>query len=192
MTSKADVAIAYARAQLGKPYRFGATGPDAFDCSGLTMMAYKAAGIDMPHASAAQGMKAAKVTYQLASPGDLVFFGDPAHHVALYLGGAMMIAAPHTGDVVKIQPVYQAATWYGRIPGMFSGHLDDVAKLPGEVVGAVGDAADATATLIRTVTDVKSLLTDKSMWQRLVFVGWGLGAVVVGGLLLVTSKNLGG
>jgi cell wall-associated NlpC family hydrolase len=103
----AATAIAYARAQLGKPYRYAAAGPDSFDCSGLTMRAWGAAGVSMPHYSGAQYSMFPKVPLGSMLPGDLVFWGPGgSEHVGLYIGGGQMIAAPSTGDVVKIQAVW--------------------------------------------------------------------------------------
>jgi cell wall-associated NlpC family hydrolase len=103
----ASAAIAYARAQLGKPYCYAGVGPACFDCSGLTMRAWGAAGVSMPHYSGAQYSKFPHVPLNAMQPGDLVFWGlGGSDHVGLYIGGGQMIAAPHTGDVVKIQAVY--------------------------------------------------------------------------------------
>jgi cell wall-associated NlpC family hydrolase len=104
--------IAAARTKLGDPYLWGGTGPDAYDCSGLTQFAYGAAGVALPRVAADQWRVGARVDLSALLPGDLLFWAtDPAnpasiHHVAIYLGAGMMIAAPHTGDVVKIEPVY--------------------------------------------------------------------------------------
>lgn len=103
-TGKAAAAIRFAYAQLGKPYRWGAAGPGSYDCSGLTMSAWAAAGVALPHSSRAQFAAFPHVTTGALQPGDLVFFGSPIHHVGIYIGGGNMIAAPHTGDVVKISP----------------------------------------------------------------------------------------
>ncbi len=95
----AVVKVAYA--QLGKPYRYGAAGPDMFDCSGLTMYCYAQVGIYIPHSSYAQVNCGPRVAYQDLQPGDLVFFHG-AGHVGMYIGGGQFIHAPHTGDVVRI------------------------------------------------------------------------------------------
>ena len=103
----ADGAIAYARAQVGKPYCYAGAGPSCFDCSGLTMRAWGAAGVSMPHYSGAQYAMFPHVPLNAMQPGDLVFWGPGgSEHVGLYIGGGQMIAAPHTGDVVKVQAVY--------------------------------------------------------------------------------------
>ena len=105
-------AIAAARTKLGDPYLWGGTGPDAYDCSGLTQFAYGQAGVILPRVAADQYNVGQHVGLAELEPGDLLFWAtdvtDPAtiHHVAMYVGAGMMIAAPHTGDVVKIEPVY--------------------------------------------------------------------------------------
>jgi cell wall-associated NlpC family hydrolase len=99
---KAAIAINYARQQLGKPYKYAATGPNSFDCSGLTMRAWGAAGVSMPHFSGAQANMFPQVPLNALQPGDLVF--RPGH-IGLYIGNGMMIHAPQTGDVVKISPI---------------------------------------------------------------------------------------
>lgn len=105
-------ALAFARAQLGKPYVWGATGPATYDCSGLTGAAWAAAGVRLPRTASEQWYAGPHVSLGDLQPGDLLFWAtdpaDPAsiHHVALYAGGGLMVAAPHTGDVVKLQAVY--------------------------------------------------------------------------------------
>lgn len=100
----AGAAIEFARAQLGKPYRYAAGGPDAYDCSGLTKAAYAAAGLSLPHYSGAQYAMFPKVPLDQLQPGDLVFRGPGgSQHVALYIGNGLVIDAPQTGDVVRIR-----------------------------------------------------------------------------------------
>ncbi|WP_328915611.1 MULTISPECIES: C40 family peptidase [unclassified Streptomyces] len=104
-SSVADQAIAFARNQLGKPYVWGATGPDSFDCSGLTQAAYKAAGIELPRTTYDQVDVGTRVSESDLRPGDLIFFYSDVSHVGLYIGDGQMIHAPHTGTVVKIAPI---------------------------------------------------------------------------------------
>jgi cell wall-associated NlpC family hydrolase len=102
-SGQASSAVQFAYAQLGKPYVYGGAGPSSFDCSGLTMRAWGAAGVSLPHNAAAQQSMTSPVSLSAMEPGDLVFFGRPAYHVGIYIGGGRMIAAPHTGTVVQIQ-----------------------------------------------------------------------------------------
>ncbi len=102
-SGRASVAVAWAYKQLGKPYVWAAAGPNAFDCSGLTMYVWGKAGVYLPHSSQAQFSSGPHVSIGDLRPGDLTFYGNPIHHVAIYVGGGKMIVAPHTGDVVKLQ-----------------------------------------------------------------------------------------
>jgi peptidoglycan DL-endopeptidase CwlO len=112
-SAKASIAISYAQAQLGKPYCYAGVGPDCFDCSGLTMMAWGAAGVSMPHGSTEQYNMFPHVPLSQAQPGDLIVWDG---HVGLYIGGGMMIHAPHTGTVVQVAPVY-GTPWGAARPG---------------------------------------------------------------------------
>lgn len=101
VSGRAAVAVAAARAQLGKPYVWAADGPGSFDCSGLTMYAWGQAGVSLPHSSGMQINSGTRVSRSELKPGDLVFYGSPIHHVAMYVGGGQVIHAPQSGDVVK-------------------------------------------------------------------------------------------
>jgi hypothetical protein len=109
----ARAAVRWALAQLGDPYRWGATGPAMFDCSGLTSSAYRAAGVGIPRVSRAQWGAGPHVAVDRLLPGDLVFYadnpGDPAsiHHVGMYIGNGLMVHAPHTGDVVRVASIWR-------------------------------------------------------------------------------------
>ncbi|MBK5286865.1 MAG: C40 family peptidase [Acidimicrobiia bacterium] len=116
MSPGAATAVAFARAQLGKPYVFATSGPNTFDCSGLTMAAWAAAGVRMPHYSGSQATMFARVSYAQLQPGDIVAFYGDLHHVGLYIGGGMMIHAPQTGDVVKIAPAWRDTFQWGVRP----------------------------------------------------------------------------
>lgn len=102
-TGAASVAVHTALAQLGKPYVWGAAGPNSFDCSGLTMYAWGAAGVSLPHSAAAQYDALPHVSQSDLRPGDLVFFGSYIHHVGMYIGKGVMVAAPSSGRVVQVQ-----------------------------------------------------------------------------------------
>ena len=113
--SRADDVIAAAQAELGKPYVFGDEGPDTFDCSGLMQWVFAKVGVVLPRTAAEQQNWATRVSSPL--PGDMAFFGDPAYHVGLYIGGGKMIAAPQPGATVRIEDVGTPTSW-GRVPGL--------------------------------------------------------------------------
>lgn len=100
--SPAEIAVATARAQIGKPYRWGATGPSSFDCSGLTRYAWAAAGVGLPRSSRAQIGALRSVPVDELVPGDLVY--RPGH-IGLYIGDGMMVHAPQSGRNVEIAPL---------------------------------------------------------------------------------------
>jgi cell wall-associated NlpC family hydrolase len=116
----ASAAVAFARAQLGRPYVWGGAGPETYDCSGLTMRSWQRAGVELPHFAADQYARSTPLTYSRLRPGDLVFWshdGTPQdiYHVALYLGDDQMIEAPRTGDVVKV-----ASLWIMGTPNFYA------------------------------------------------------------------------
>ncbi|HZF90924.1 C40 family peptidase [Streptomyces sp.] len=104
--AKAGKAIAFARAQIGKPYVWGATGPGSYDCSGLTQAAWKAAGVTLPRTTYDQVASGTTVSLAAAQPGDLVFFYDDVTHVGVYIGNGMMIHAPKPGAYVREESIY--------------------------------------------------------------------------------------
>lgn len=98
--------VSIAKRYLGARYVWGAEGPDTFDCSGFTKYVYMQVGVSLPRVSRAQINAGQRVSRGDLQPGDLVFFGNPIHHVGIYVGGGEMIHSPRTGDVVKISPLY--------------------------------------------------------------------------------------
>ncbi|MCU1595484.1 MAG: hypothetical protein JWO12_2876 [Frankiales bacterium] len=116
----AQVAVSAARDQLGKPYEYGAAGPNSFDCSGLTMYAYSQAGISIPHHAADQYNQGRHVARSDLQPGDLVFF-DNLGHVGIYVGSGQFIHAPHSGTDVQ----------YGSMAGYWEQHYDGAVRLAG-------------------------------------------------------------
>jgi peptidoglycan DL-endopeptidase CwlO len=104
-SSGAGAAVAEAKRQLGKPYKFGAVGPDSFDCSGLTQWAWVKGGVSMDHYTGSQYHSFPQVPLDQLQPGDLVFFRADLGHMGMYIGGGQFIHAPQTGDVVKISPL---------------------------------------------------------------------------------------
>ena len=103
----APAAVAFAESQVGKPYCFGGAGPTCYDCSGLTMRAWQVGGVTLPHFSGGQYLMFPAVSMNQLRPGDLVFPADPNQHVALYVGGGMIVHATHTGDVIRQVPINQ-------------------------------------------------------------------------------------
>jgi peptidoglycan DL-endopeptidase CwlO len=116
----AGAAIAFARAQLGEPYRYGASGPSSWDCSGLTMRAWEAGGKALAHYSVAQYEDATPISIGDLQPGDLLFWSDGGpssiYHVALYVGDGMMIHAPRPGRSVEEVSMYYwiTPTYFAR------------------------------------------------------------------------------
>jgi cell wall-associated NlpC family hydrolase len=93
--------------QRGKPYIWAAAGPDSFDCSGLVLYSYAQAGMPgLPHSSQIQSTMGVAVSRADLEPGDLVFFGDPVHHVGIYVGDGLMVNAPNFGEDVKVEPLF--------------------------------------------------------------------------------------
>ncbi|WP_428833211.1 C40 family peptidase [Micromonospora coerulea] len=116
VSSAAQTAIRVACQQVGDPYVWGATGPNSFDCSGLTQYAYKAAGIYLTHFTGAQWNEGRSVSRSEARPGDLVFFFSDLHHMGLYLGDGLMVHAPRTGKPVQVTPIsYMPLAGFRRV-----------------------------------------------------------------------------
>ncbi|MFK4101436.1 NlpC/P60 family protein [Streptomyces sp. NPDC019531] len=103
--SRAAAAVSYAYAKLGSPYVWGATGPDAFDCSGLIQAAYRSAGISLPRTTYAQIDAGQRVSRSELLPGDLVFFYSGISHVGLYVGNGRMVHAPNPSAPVRVAPI---------------------------------------------------------------------------------------
>ncbi|ARP74305.1 hypothetical protein LK07_21355 [Streptomyces pluripotens] len=103
--ARAAAAISYAYAKLGSPYVWGATGPNAFDCSGLVQAAYRSAGVSLPRTTYAQINAGRRVSRSELQPGDLVFFYSGISHVGLYIGNGQMIHAPNPSAPVRLAPI---------------------------------------------------------------------------------------
>jgi len=146
--SKADDVITWAQTELGKPYIFADEGPNSFDCSGLMQFIFAKVGITLPRTAAQQ--QAALPRVETPRPGDLVFWGEPAHHVALYIGNGKIIQAPHKGAVVSVADVWGTPAGYGRVSGVGSAAAVGVGALTGAastvsgwVSGLLGSARNA-------------------------------------------------
>jgi cell wall-associated NlpC family hydrolase len=103
--AKAQAAVKFALAQVGKPYVFGAAGPGSFDCSGLTLAAWHKGGVSLPHSAADQYNYGHHVSTDALEPGDLLFFYQPIGHVTIYIGDGLMVSAPTEGEPVQVVSV---------------------------------------------------------------------------------------
>jgi len=106
VSGRAAAAVRYAMAQVGDSYVYGAAGPNAFDCSGLTMMAWAQAGIGLPHSSSAQYGSGPHVAASDLRPGDLVFYYSPISHVGMYIGNGLIVHAANPGAGVRVADLY--------------------------------------------------------------------------------------
>jgi len=107
-------AVAFAKAQIGEPYQYGAAGPNSWDCSGLTMVAWQQAGVSLPHSSRSQYSATRRISRSQLAPGDLIFYYSPISHVSIYVGNGMRVTATHTGSTVKLQSIGDSVVGYGR------------------------------------------------------------------------------
>ena len=162
--TKVDDLIGVAGSEIGKPYVYGDAGPSSFDCSGLITYAFAQVGINLPHNAADQQRATTRVTSPL--PGDLVFFGDPAYHVGLYIGGGHMISAPAPGQRVHVVAV-GTPTNYGRVSGL------GTALAP-----VLSNVAAGTSTAVGTATGW--LGSARYVVVEALFVGLGLALVGFG------------
>lgn len=145
--STTAVALTWAFSELGKPYVWGATGPGAFDCSGLTQYVWHAAGVDIPRVAADQDAWTVPVPLSQLLPGDLVFFGTTdIHHVGIYIGDGLMINAPHTGDVVRV-----SSMWWSDLAGFGRVHAPGTPVPPHGMPSPVQPAPTAIVPTARPV-----------------------------------------
>jgi cell wall-associated NlpC family hydrolase len=105
-SGRAGAAVQYALDQVGDAYVYGASGPSAFDCSGLTMMAWAQAGVGLPHSSSGQMSSGAPVSSGSLQPGDLVFYYSPVSHVGIYIGNGQIVHAANPSTGVEVAPVF--------------------------------------------------------------------------------------
>ena len=199
----ADKVLNAAASVIGTPYSWGGgndtgatkgidqgAGTVGFDCSGLVQFAYHQAGLNLDGTAA--DMQRHTTLTSSPKPGDLVFYGDPAHHVAIYAGAGKQIAAPHTGDVIKVQDVYGGAT-YRHFKGLTFAdnplewtqqHLSDAAKgLLKSGTSAASSAADSVAgSVVGAATAAVGAALAPA--KKALFIG---GAVALGGGLILAG-----
>ncbi|MYR98572.1 MULTISPECIES: C40 family peptidase [unclassified Streptomyces] len=110
-------ALKIAASKKGAPYKYGATGPSRFDCSGLTLYSFKKAGKKLPRTAQQQYNKTSRIAASKRKPGDLVFFhsGRSVYHVGIYAGGGKIWHSPKSGDVVRKAKIWSKSVWYGRV-----------------------------------------------------------------------------
>jgi cell wall-associated NlpC family hydrolase len=110
-------ALYVAASKQGAPYRYGASGPSRFDCSGLTLYSYKKAGKKLPRTTQQQYNKTRHVSASSRMRGDLVFFhaGRSVYHVGIYAGSGKIWHSPKTGAVVRLERIWSKRVWYGRV-----------------------------------------------------------------------------
>ena len=107
-------AVSIAASHAGQPYEYGAAGPSAFDCSGFTQYVYGQMGKALPRTAAEQQAATTPISQSAAQPGDLIFMGSPAYHAAIYAGNGEIWTAPKSGDVVKLEPIWDSSYTVGR------------------------------------------------------------------------------
>jgi cell wall-associated NlpC family hydrolase len=153
-----STALAWAFAELGKQYVWGAIGPETFDCSGLTQYVWHQAGVAIPRVAADQDAWSVPVPLSQLLPGDLVFFGQSdIHHVGIYIGDGLMINAPHTGDVVRVSSI-----WWSDLAGF--GRVHD-ASTPIPVHQQPTAAKPAAPTVVPAAGNVPSQTQPPPGWQ---------------------------
>jgi hypothetical protein len=177
-----SAAIAYARAQIGKPYLLGHAGPDSFDCSGLTQSAYKAAGLSIPRNTALQATVGSVVARADLQPGDLVF--TAVNHVQLYSGGGNVIEAPSAGKKVREVPMWGFLTARRLV------NADGSAKSGVPVIGGVIDAVTSATDAASSAATSAASLTDPNTWVavaiKVAAFGLGLALLAIGATKVVT------
>lgn len=182
----ADQVLAYARAQIGKPYEWGATGPDSFDCSGLVNAAFKQIGVSLPRTTGGLITAGASVAKADLRPGDLVF-PNPGH-VQIYSGDGNVVEAPRKGKPVREVPMWGFLTARRVLDGseggsLIGGALDAVKDGLGAVPG-VSEVADLASVL----NPAKWAGEVQNVGLRLVIAAAGLGLVVLGAARLVSTS----
>jgi cell wall-associated NlpC family hydrolase len=116
-SGKGAIAVKFALAQVGEPYVYGGAGPDSWDCSGLTMMAWREAGVSLPHGAKAQLAVGPQISVGELQPGDLVYYYSPISHNGMYIGDGKIVHATHPGDVVSIDPLNSMPLTAASRPG---------------------------------------------------------------------------
>jgi hypothetical protein len=146
--TRVDDFITAASQQIGDPYVFGDEGPGSFDCSGLIQYCLGLVGIKSPRVARAQQDWVSPIPKGSRQPGDLIFWGDPATHVALYVGNGKMISAPGTGKRVHMSSAPNSNVTYGRIPGLGAGTAGPLGEIQNAALLGADWAAGAKDVLV--------------------------------------------
>lgn len=172
----ADKAIAFAMAQIGKPYQWGGNGPNSYDCSGLTQQAYKAAGVSIPRVARDQATVGRAVTIENALPGDLIFPYVDYRHVAMYIGNNQVVEAPRDGVPVHVVKVYGSA---GGVRRMVEGGGAAIgAGVASQAISGGTDGASPTMGVLH----ILQTMTNPKGWASL---GLLLAGIVMLGVVAV-------
>jgi hypothetical protein len=180
---QADDAIAFAHDQIGKPYKFGAVGPDSYDCSGLIVAAYKHAKppINLPHFTGALIFEGDEVTRSNLKPGDLVF--PDAGHVQLYVGDNQMIEAPQAGQNVRLGPLW--GFWRARrITGTPGRPLSSTVAATVDALFPFDEPLEAVGAALRPYAVIGTNLANPVFWRRAAMFFVGMGLLVAGTVFL--------
>lgn len=187
--SIADLAVRYALAQVGKPYVWGATGPDGFDCSGLVYAAYRAAGWDaITRTTYTQVLQGSSVAQSELGAGDLVF--PDIGHVQIYVGGGQICEAPHSGAAVRVVNMW--GFWQARrLVTPASGDYvsadtgQDAATIPASSASGLSSVSD----LLHSAGSVASHVGDPSWWRRIGIAALG-GVAIFEGYRYLTKEGV--
>jgi hypothetical protein len=161
----ADTALDFALQQVGKPYQWGAVGPNSYDCSGLTQTAYSKAGVKIPRTSSTQAVFGKAIAYKDVAPGDLIFPYFPVTHVAMYAGNGMVVEAPEPGKNVHVVKYYGSTGGIRRVTDQPGTH--------GTAAGAPSDNSGASQnrssflSLFKTLVDVATNVND---WISIAYI----------------------
>lgn len=174
-----EPAVQFALAQVGKPYnRIGDAGPNAFDCSGLTMRAFQKVGINMPHLTYSQIKFGVGVSKSELQRGDLVF-PDPGH-VQIYLGGGKIVEAPHPGSVVRVTNMWGffAARRLGTISNSNGSSGNPISTTPVGLPNPL-DLAKPIGDVLDSAQKSAKWLSDSHNWLRVLYVVVGTAMVAL-------------
>jgi cell wall-associated NlpC family hydrolase len=183
--------ITYAVAQVGKPYVWGGTGPDSFDCSGLCVASYKnGAGITIPRVAAAQQSAGSSVDVAQLQPADLCFIGNPAFHVVMFIGNNEVVAADHTGVPVRTR-AFNSSEFTGGFRSLANLPPDSGQGLGSSVLGSIPGvgAVDGLLHIAEGVNGVAMHLTSATFWQRIGKFSLGI-LIVVTALVIINRKRI--